>query len=118
RRAAAPAEGIGVADRLRAIHQAPFREILDDLRVSLLYEQPGEGRHLRKESTLQVDDMPDWDAFAQGKLEVIDAIRSRGVYDAGAVLGRHKVGIDDEESWFVGEQILVKRLISLAQEAL
>ena len=95
RRAASPALGVRVQDRLRLVEQLPFLQVVLDQRVRVLYSHAIELLHIGEEVAGQVHGVRERDAERQAELQVVDAIERRRVHDAGSFLGGDEVGWHD-----------------------
>ncbi len=93
RRAAAPAVRIGVVVDLGAQQHAPVVEVGDEVRVGLLDQPAGPRADGVGEAPVGTDRVRGVEVVAARGGHVVLAEGGRDVDDAGAVVGRHEVGV-------------------------
>ncbi len=114
---ATPAERIRVQDPLGAVQIPLLPQILDDLRVGVLDEQAAVACLPVEEPAVEADNVPDRDPHPLAQLEVGDAVRGRGVHDAGALLHAHQLGrIHHDKRKPVGNKVGEQRLVGQVDE--
>ena len=84
-----PAERVRVGDPFGPVEQAGVAQVVDDSRVRILDEETAVAGLAIKEPAVEADHVAHRDPPTLAEVQVSNAIRGRGVHDAGALFHAH-----------------------------
>ena len=87
----APAVRVVVHVGLGPVEAPALPEAVDEHRVGVLEEAPGDGLHFRDEMPVEPDPVQHREPMLEPELEVVRPVGGRGVHDSRTVLGGHEV---------------------------
>ncbi len=117
RRAAAPAEGVGVEDGVGLVEQAARLEVVHDHRVGLLDVKTGELLDIWQELAVQADRVLEGNALLLAQAQVVDSIERARVDDARALVDGDEVRVDHVlRLALLGHRVRVQRLVLEADQ--